>query len=462
MRNRGTDRLPPTHAAGGLAALCAARFALCLQIVLLFAAAAEAQQAQSAQQAPPSQQARPVRPYRGGLFGENPKGQQPIDFTMSLSEGYDTLGSDELSVDPLSVPFRRAGLYSNLDSALRYTLGRRARRLTIRAGSALRYTPAPYQLLSTNYVGSVAFTSPVWRGGRVDMSQGVGYTPYYQFDVFPTLSLETAQAPKGPSSDYAIWKQPAYTYTSGIQFLQQFSARSSLRLEYARRSVLVSGHASDLLTQNAGIRFTHHFTRYAGFHAGIGSGVAQFGPASGVINRIRTHDIDIGLDYDRPISFSRRTTLSFSSGSSLIPQGGRMYYHLTGNASLKHEIARTWGASLQYARELQFVEAFPQPLFSDSITAGVKGSPSRRVDIAFSGSYSAGQIGVSAAGGTLDTYTSSAHIGISVNRHFAWYSEYLYYHYRLGQLTSAATALPGQLDRQTARVGLKLWFPLLD
>jgi opacity protein-like surface antigen len=449
VRNSGTDRIPPTHAAVR-AAWWGTRFALCLQIVVLFAAAAEAQKVQ------------PVRPYRGGLFGENPKGQQPIDFTMSLTEGYDSNGSDELPVDSLNVPFRRAGLYSNLDSALRYTRGRRARRLTVTAGSALRYTPAPYQLLSTNYQGGVAFSSPVWRGGRLDVSQSAAYTPYYQFDVFPAISLEAAEAPKGPSSDYAIWKQPAYTYTSGIQFLQQFSARSSLRLEYARRSVLVSGHATDLLTQNAGIRFTHRFTRYAGFHAGIGSGVAQFGPASGVVNRIRTHDIDIGLDYDRPISFSRRTTLSFSSGSSLIPQSGTMHYHLIGNASLTHEIARTWKTSLQYGRALQFVEAFPQPLLSDSITAGIKGNPSRRVDMTFSGSYSAGQIGVSAAGGTFGTYTGSAHIGISVNRHFALYSEYLYYHYRLGQLTSVATAVPGQLDRQTARVGLKLWFPLLD
>jgi hypothetical protein len=128
---------------------------------------------------------------------------------------------------------------------------------------------------------------------------------------------------------------------------------------------------------------------------------------------------------------------------------------------LTHQIARSWTASLRYDRALQFVQALPQPFFSDSITAGVRGNPSRRVDLSFSGGYSAGAIGVSAQGGALGTYTGSAQIGMSLNRHSALYSEYLYYHYRFGQQTLVA-AFPGLLDRQTARVGLKLWFPLLD
>ena len=49
-------------------------------------------------------------------------------------------------------------------------------------------------------------------------------------------------------------------------------------------------------------------------------------------------------------------------------------------------------------------------------------------------------------------------MGISVNRHVALFSEYLYYHYRLGQQPLTA-AFPAHLDRQTARIGLKLWLP---
>jgi opacity protein-like surface antigen len=188
------------------------------------------------------------------------------------------------------------------------------------------------------------------------------------------------------------------------------------------------------------------------------SRTAQYGRSDGA-TRIQTRDLDIGLDYDRPISFSRRTTFSFSTGSSLTPEGGRTHYRVTGHAVLNHEIARTWTASLLYSRALQFVEAFPQPYFSDSISARVGGNASRRVDLAFSGAYAVGEMSGAAGGGTLGTYTGTGGLTIAVNRHVALAADYLYYHYRLGQQTVSAV-IPNRLDRQTIRIGLKLWFPV--
>jgi hypothetical protein len=290
------------------------------------------------------------------------------------------------------------------------------------------------------------------------VNQDFGYTASYQLGIFPTLSLGAAQTPTGAASDYAIGKQPAYTSNSGIQFVQTLSRRSALQLSYERRFVMFSVDASDLTTEGGGIKFTHHFSRYVGFHTGIASRLAQYARSEGP-NRVRTRDVDLGLDYDRPLSFSRHTTLSFSSGSSLVPQNGKTYYRVTGNVSLAHHMGRTWTTSLRYDRGLQFIEAFPRPFFSDAIAAGVKGNPSRKVDLQLSAAYSAGAIGVGGNGGRVGTYTGTAKMNISVNRHVALFSEYLYYHYRLDQQT-LATAFPAKLDRQTARLGLRLWFPL--
>jgi len=436
------------NAAGRRPGVWATRFAL-VQIVLLIATVAGAQGPQS------------ERPYRG-LFGyrdHDTKGRQPIDFTTSLTGGYDNSGNDQFGAESLT-PFHRTGSYTNLDSALRIVRGRRSRRLTVSAGDALRYFSGSDSLLMTSYQGSLAFTSPLWPGAVLDVNQGVGYTSYYQLELFPTLSLGTDEAPKGPSSDYAVRSQPAYSYNSAIQLTQKFSSRSELRLEYDRRSVMFSGLATDLLTQGGGIKFTHRFVRNAGFHAGVASRSGQYG-LSGGADPVRTYDLDFGLDYDRPLSRSRRTVVSFSSGSSLTPQGGKTYYRVTGDASLTHQMGRTWTAILRYGRALRFVEAFPQPLLSDSIIAALKGNPSRRVDFSLSGGYTAGVIGVSAGGGAFGTYTGTTQVGISLNRHFALFSEYLYYHYRFGEQALIA-AFPGQLDRQTARVGLKLWVPILN
>jgi hypothetical protein len=298
VRNTGADRTQPTtYAAAGRAKCWATSFALCLQIVLLFGAAAAAQGTQ------------PERPYRG-LFGQrdrDPKGRQPIDLTMSLSGGYDSNGADQLGTGLLNL--RSAGPYSNVDTTLQIIRGRRDRRFTITAGDALRYYPGPGSLLSTNYEGSLALTSPLWRSAHLDAKQGVGYASYYQFELFPTLSLEN-DMPKGPSSDYAVGSLSAYTYTSAIQFEQKLGTRSALRLGYDRRAVMLSGGASDLLTQTGGVRVIRNVTRYSGFHAGVAARGVQYGRSEGV-TQLHTYDVDIGLDYNRPLSLSRRTTIRF-------------------------------------------------------------------------------------------------------------------------------------------------------
>jgi len=427
--------------------MSAVRVVLFLQLTLLVAAAAEAQAT------PPTRSTR-------ALFGRHDDQPRPqtIDFTMTLSEGYDHTGNDERTVGSLDDPYRHTGMYSNLDAAFRYTRGRRERRLTVTTGSALRYYPQPYRLMLPNYEGALTFTSPVWRRGRLNVSQDFGYTPSYQLELFRTPTPDGTQMSSVAASDAGGWKQPAYTVASAIQFAQKLSARSTLELAYDRRSIILSGAASDLTTQGGGIKFTHHFHRYAGFHAGIGSRVgAYFGSARP--DRVRTHDIDIGFDYDRPLSLARRTTLSFSSGSSLVPQDGKTYYHLTGNVSLAYQIGRMWTSSLRYDRGLQFIEAFPRPFISDAIAARLKSNPLRKVDLQLSAAYSVGTIDGAGEGGAVETYTGTAKMGISVNRHVALFSEYLYYHYRLGQQT-LATAFPAHLDRQTARIGLKLWLPL--
>ena len=137
---------------------------------------------------------------------------------------------------------------------------------------------------------------------------------------------------------------------------------------------------------------------------------------------------------------------------------GKTYYRVTGNVSLAYQMGRTWTASLRYDRDLQFIEAFPRPFLSDAIAARLKSHPAKKVDLQLSAAYSAGAIGVAGDDGGVVTYTGTAKMGMSVNRHVALFSEYVFYHYRLSQQT-LAMAFPAHLDRQTARIGLKLWFP---
>jgi len=386
---------------------------------------------------------------------------QSIDLTMTLSDGFDDNATGD--ADAAALPFGRMATYSNLESSLRYTRERRNRRLTIDVADAVRYYPAASGLVTANYDGGVAFTSPLWRRSRVSASQRVAYTPYSEFNVLPALSpafsLDAAATRSASSGDYAIARQPAFTLDSGVQFAQQIGARSTLTLGYDRRSVAFpDASARDLVAEGANIRYSQRVSRYAGFHACVGTRIGVYGSPRDPI-RIQTRDIDIGIDYDRPLSLSRRTTFTFSTGSSLVPDQGVTHYRVNGSATLTHAMGRTWTSSLQYSRALQFIEAFPEPFLSDSIGGQLHGAASRRVSITASGGYATGAIGNAESVGTFATYTGTAELGIAVNRHVAISADYVRYHYRLGAQTVRA-AFPARLDRQTARVGLKMWLPI--
>jgi hypothetical protein len=253
----------------------------------------------------------------------------------------------------------------------------------------------------------------MWSGSRVDFRQGAAYTPYYQLPLFPSISVEAAGAPLRPATDYAIWKQPAYTFTSAIAFSQSFGARTSLQVEYNRRDVTFTGQAEDLVTDGAIANFRHRFTRYLGLHVGLGTRTALYGGPTSP-SRVRVQDIIIGLDSGRSISLSRRTTLTFSTGSSLIPQGDKYYYLVTGDASLRREIGRTWTANLLYSHGLRFIEAVPYPFLSDSVSAGIRGNLSRRWDLGASGGYSNGQVGVITTNSTFGVHGFGAAACVAV------------------------------------------------
>jgi hypothetical protein len=156
----------------------------------------------------------------------------------------------------------------------------------------------------------------------------------------------------------------------------------------------------------------------------------------------------------------RGTTITVASGPSFIPIGGTTHYRATGNASLRTAIGRAWIASLQYDRALRFVDAVAYPFFSNSVSVGVNGQPARRLTVGTTVAYSTGDVGVSAEGGAYGTYSGAVQLSTPLTRHYALYSEYLYYHYKFAE-RAFATDLPPRLDRHTVRFGLKLWFPIL-
>ena len=231
-----------------------------------------------------------------------------------------------------------------------------------------------------------------------------------------------------------------------------------------------------LRSYSAGGRFRYEFSRYGSLRLGYVYRQGQYG-------FVRTnaataiHDIDVGVDYDRPLSLTRRTTIDFSTGSSvvtipvlsLLAEDARQtetQLRIVGEVGVTHEMGRTWRLRLGYNRGVGFAEAFAQPVFADGLNASLNGFFSRRVDFSLNGGFSSGNVGLGAGGASqtsnssFRTWNLSARSRYALGSMWALYGEYPYYSQDLGSATIVPAGVPPVLERQTIQGGLTFWLPL--
>ena len=138
--------------------------------------------------------------------------------------------------------------------------------------------------------------------------------------------------------------------------------------------------------------------------------VSHYPSPIGSSNRYTYRLIDAGVNYARPLSISRRTTMSISTGSAAYANTTETFYTLTASASLHHEINRTWVASVVYQRGLSVVVGFPEPFFSDAVTATIQGRLARQVTLVGSAGLSNGHVGLGSATNNYDSIQATTRL----------------------------------------------------
>jgi opacity protein-like surface antigen len=222
----------------------------------------------------------------------------------------------------------------------------------------------------------------------------------------------------------------------------------------------------------AGGRFGYRLTSRAslrlGYHYRRSTSPFYFGGQP-----IVGHDLDVGIDYNRALSLSRKTTVGFTTGTSIYrsfspngnPSGAdyiyKTHYLVTGTAYLNRQMGRSWTGRLSYQRGLQFVQGFGNPFFVDSVSASLGGFAGAKSRLNFLASYSNGQVGMAIADQNYKSYQGTADYQFALNRLVALSADYTYYHYDFAQTVALPSGMSRGLNRQSIRVGLNFWLPLL-
>jgi hypothetical protein len=453
--------------------------AVCALAALLAPAAASGQgiaispallsTAQAPSDRPQPEQVR--RPFRG-LFGApaDPRGKQSLTVTFSAFAAYDDdlLAAETGTSSPTSTA-QRSGWYPGATAGLAYT--RRGDRVSgdLQGDAGVNHYPS-LDRTTTMYRAGGSLTARVARRTTLGVAADEVYAPQYRLGLFTNPNTLTGEADpfSTVATDLDLFRSNAYRTSAQATLSQELGRRTTLDAYYAFGDVNYVDNEFDYASRAAGIRLSQRLTQHLGFHAGYGYSTASYDrPQDGARQRI--HNIDLGVDYGRALSVSRRTTFTFSTGSSAITQGERLTgapgsgfrYHLIGTANLRHEIGRTFSASIGYRRSVDFHEGFNDPFLSDAVTASYDGLLTRRLGFNARADYALGSVGLGGDNNGYDSASASAGLEYALSRTLALYGRYVYYRYHFDSGVALDPRFVPSLDRQGVRVGLSASFPIL-
>jgi hypothetical protein len=446
-----------------------APLAVWLIAAVLVPASVSAQAGRPGMEAPQPTSVR--RPYRG-LFGgpTDPSAPKSLVFTASVYGAYDdnVLASDT-NGGAGNPAFARRGYYSGAQAALDYSLEGDKGSLGASGGTQVRYYQDSGDFVPSYYSTAQGGTR-FGQNTSVNAAYRVVYAPSFQMGLFGDPGgIDSPDTPVDLDLYPDLFANSAFRQSATLSLAEKLGRRSSLSFGYTVNNVSVVNTPSRGFSSEAGSAgYQYQATLHTALKLGYAYRTAHYAAAGHRASKVQ--DIDAGVDYSRALSFSRRTFLSFATGSSIlaadrlsVPDSSvRSRFRLTGSVQLRHEMGRTWVSDLSYNRGLIFRENFAAPFFADSVHGSLDGFISRRVDFSGLAQWTRGTLAASSdkANG-YRAASAHAQIRYGLNAFLALYARYAYYQHDFNNRTAIDPQLPGTFDRSGYRVGVTAYVPLI-
>jgi hypothetical protein len=340
--------------------------------------------------------------------------------------------------------------YSGITTGLSYR--RKTRNATLNAGfgNALRL----YELTGVTTTEHSGYGSMELRASRrtvVRAATGVLYTPFHQILGLP-ISTDTASG-----SDAAVATDASTTLTGGASVTRQMGRRGLLTAGYDGRVTAYTSGQQGPVSHQAGAAYSYEFAR--GIALRLGDGVRMLKAGAG--DRIVAQDIALGIDVNRSLTASRRTSVTFTTGSSITSNESGHQLVATGSATFAHRIGQTWQTAVTFDRGLQVADLLPKPFIGNSTGFTLGGFLGRRASMRLRGSYAFGDFDLNGSSSRYVSYIAEARGAIALGRHFQLYAEHLYYQHRFPDGTPLPADVPFRRVQHGTRFGLEIWTPLM-
>ena len=431
---------------------------------------------------------RPERPY-GGLFGgDTAKAEKLLTFSASFGGGYD---DDIFATAGGGAPITGAGTASPSSSFLigSANLGYSVAipKVTFQAnfGTGAGHYPSLDHPNLVHHQAGVSGSFQVGRHAAFSFGQFENYQPLY---FWSWLTL-----PAGPIDPIPVFDPGTMTISDAVQAVSLGS------LQPVAADAVAASNAEYYLASDTDVGYTQGLTQHLTFSASYayrrsdspsgvrdfrmqsGSGMLSYAMAKGLALRVgysytdtkfpkssavgvsdyTGSQINAGVDYSKPLSVSRRTMLSFSTGTSAVSDGVQTHYNIVGNVYLTHEMGRSWMAGVGYNRGVSFIETFQAPVLADSATASIIGLLQRNMQFEVVGGASRGDVGFVTANGYTSYYATTG-VRFAFTRNVGLTVFYGVFRYSFENGVVLPPFTPRNSNRQTISFSMDFWKPLIQ
>jgi hypothetical protein len=239
----------------------------------------------------------------------------------------------------------------------------------------------------------------------------------------------------------------------------QYSKSSTLTASASRGGTWFPGNPNDNVTLSAyeGL-WTRRLNR--DFLLRLGYGHREMRHHSLPLGKLIEERIDAGVDFHRALIISPRTTVAFTTHTSILRERDREpRYRLNGEFMVGRRFQRTWKLQLDGKRATEILAGFVQPLLVDSLRLTMSGLLSDRLEFLTELKGSHGRFGYEGESGPFSMASSMTQLNVALTRHFGIYGQYGLYYHDAPTAVVSINAL-GELSRQTLTVGINAWIPV--
>ncbi len=407
-------------------------------------------------------QGRPERPYRG-LFGSG-VGQTEQDLVFNASAGtsaervnFFATSPDEVDKHPVS-----NSVASNWLASLAYGLNRDRVSLDASMSASTRYYTRSRDNSLSSQSARVGGSVQPWRTATVSAGLTASRQPLTVLSLLPELFGDETDPALLVDYDIAPTIDTFVAYNATLGVSQQIGRRTGLSAGayFYRTDFPGNDRDQHIRTLYGGI--FHKLTRDLELRLGYRQGRGLYKDALAGTQVYRSYNLDAGVDYSHSLSFSRRTSVRFSTGTVGVSDGMIRRFRVTGNATLVHEIGRSWSATVDYERDAGFVQTLAAPAFSDAVNVTVAGLVSRRVQVHSSLGATLGAVGIRDKDDGYRAVQGEAGVTVALHRSVGVAFTYSAYRYRFDKPDALPSSELAEGYRQSLRVNLAFWLPLFN